>query len=142
DALRNALLDFEICGRFAPQIVVLRCVRDIFEEEYRQPLSPTDYIDTEQTADFARYCRLLESAAAGNAHVRGEIAAHGAAAAGKIAATSRGARDVAEGIRGIAASFTPAERAEVRSGALSPETLRRTWQGMMELAAFSLAEGS
>ena len=53
DAFKNALLNFEICGRFAPQIVVLRCVRDIFEAECRQPLSPTDYIDTEQTADFA-----------------------------------------------------------------------------------------
>lgn len=142
EALKNATANFAICGRFSPQILVLRCVRDIIEAERRRRLSPTDYIDAEQTAGFAHYCRLLDMAAGGNAHVQREIAAHGAAATGKIAATRNGARQVAEGIRGIAASFRAAERAEIRSGEFSPKTLRRTLRGAMELAAFSLAEGS
>ena len=142
DPLWNAAANFAICGRFAPQILVLRCVRDIIEAEGQRILSPADYIDAGQTAGFARYCRLLERAVAGDAHVRAEIAAHGAAAAGKIAATRSGTQQVAEGVRGIAASFNRAERAEIRSGEFSEETLLRIYRGMMELAAFSLAEGS
>src|SRR6266850_5469666 len=54
DPFKNALRNIEICGRFGPQIVVLRCMRDILEEERQRPLSPADYIDTEQTEGVSR----------------------------------------------------------------------------------------
>jgi hypothetical protein len=87
DPLRNAAANFAICGRYAAQIWVLRCVRDIIDAERQQIMSPAEYIDVGQTAHFARYCCLLDSAVAGDKHVRAQIAAHSVAALTKIAAT-------------------------------------------------------
>lgn len=139
DPLKNALSNYASCARFPQQVLVLRGVRDIIEAERQQTLSPLDYVDPEQTAGFGRYCRLLTRAAAGDAHVQREIAAHGDAAAEKVAATRSGAWQVENGIRGIARSFSPAERAEIRSRNPSQETMRRLWRGMMTQGAFGLA---
>jgi hypothetical protein len=94
--VRNASHNYEICARFPRQILILRCVRDIIEAERDRPLTPVQYVDPEQTAAFGKYCRLLARAAAGDLGLRRQLAAHGIAAADKIAATRTGVGHVIE----------------------------------------------
>jgi hypothetical protein len=141
--VRNASHNYEICSRFPRQILILRCVRDIIDAERDQALTPLQYVDPEQTAAFGEYCRLLARAAAGDVALRLQLAAHGIAAAEKIAATRAGVGQVIEGIREMSQSFGAAELSALRSGrALSQEIVSRTLRAMLASAAASLTAGS
>jgi hypothetical protein len=141
--VRNASQNYAICARFPRQTLILRCVRDIIEAERDHPLTPLQCVDPKQTAAFGEYCCLLARAAAGDLGLQGQLAAHGVAAAEKIAATRTGVGDLIEGIREMSQAFSAVELSALRSRrALSQETVRRTIRGMLASAAASLTVGS